>query len=255
MQLASPIRALVLTTLLSLLFTALTPSAFAQDIPSLDPAIVYGNCLNRASSAGTSADSCRTEFLREFEYVACLSQGAQNCQAVYINSELSDHLISCLTSHPGETARCQTSYSPTSNFAICIENYKNPVDCDRVFGFKIENATLRNAEIQTNTLPGINPLRSSIGTLISNGLQIMFVAAALFALVFVVIGAFKWIISGGDKEAIAKARGTITSAFVGLAILALAFFTTVLFGQVVGIDITNLPQIPTLTQPPTPFSP
>lgn len=104
----------------------------------------------------------------------------------------------------------------------------------------------RVTTIPPNTLPGVDPTRTNIGTLIASALQIVFIAAALAVLAYLVVGAFKWITSGGDKDAIGKARGTIVNALIGLFILALAFFITVLVGMIVGIDITNLPIIPRL---------
>lgn len=108
----------------------------------------------------------------------------------------------------------------------------------------------RNTDI---TFPGfgVDPKTRSIGDVISNALKIVFIAAALAVLIFLIIGAFRWITSGGDKEAIGKARGTIVNALIGLAILALAFFITVLFGQILNINILALPEIPTLNQQPS----
>lgn len=100
---------------------------------------------------------------------------------------------------------------------------------------------------------GVDPSQRSLGDVISNALLIVFIAAALAVLIFLIIGAFRWITSGGDKDAIGKARGTIVNALIGLAILALAFFITVLFGQILNINILNLPQLPTLNDPPKTF--
>ena len=104
-----------------------------------------------------------------------------------------------------------------------------------------------------DTLPGPDPRDIGVGGLIANALQIVFIAAALAVLIYLVIGAFKWITSGGDKDAIGKARGTIVNALIGLAILALAFFITVLFGEIVGINIFGNFTIPTLGQTPAPL--
>lgn len=97
---------------------------------------------------------------------------------------------------------------------------------------------------------GIDPGQRSVGDVISNALMIVFIAAGLAVLIFLIIGAFRWITSGGDKDAIGKARGTIVNALVGLAILALAFFITVLFGQILNIDILNFGPLPSLNDPP-----
>jgi hypothetical protein len=92
---------------------------------------------------------------------------------------------------------------------------------------------------------GVNPA-VSVGVLLSSALTIVFVIAALAVLFMLIFGAFQWITSGGEKEAIDKARKRITSALIGLAILALAFFITRVVGQVVGINITSIQQLPTL---------
>lgn len=114
----------------------------------------------------------------------------------------------------------------------------------------------RETTIPPGTLPGVDPTTTTTGELIASALQIVFIAAALAVLIYLVWGAFKWITSGGDKDAIGKARGTIVNALIGLAILALAFFITVLFGQIVGINILNLPVIPRLGEVSTfPTSP
>lgn len=97
---------------------------------------------------------------------------------------------------------------------------------------------------------GVDPSRRSLGDVVSNALLIVFIAAGLAVLIFLIIGAFRWITSGGDKEAIAKARGTIVNALIGLAILALAFFITVLFGQILNINILNFGKLPSLNEEP-----
>jgi hypothetical protein len=97
---------------------------------------------------------------------------------------------------------------------------------------------------------GVDPNQRSVGDVISNALMIVFIAAGLAVLIYLIIGAFKWITSGGDKDAIGKARGTIVNALIGLAILALAFFITVLFGQILNIDILNFGPLPSLNDAP-----
>lgn len=101
---------------------------------------------------------------------------------------------------------------------------------------------------------GVDPNQRSVGDVISNALLIVFIAAGLAVLVYLIIGAFKWITSGGDKDAIGKARGTIVNALIGLAILALAFFITVLFGQILNINILNFGELPTLNDTPRTLS-
>jgi hypothetical protein len=92
---------------------------------------------------------------------------------------------------------------------------------------------------------GINP-GIRVNQLISNALTIIFILAALAVLFMLVLGAFSWITSGGDKDSVGKARSRIVNALIGLAVLALAYFIARFVGQLVGIDIFNLRSLPTL---------
>lgn len=94
---------------------------------------------------------------------------------------------------------------------------------------------------------GIDP-STPVGTVISNAITIVFVVAALTVLVFLVIGAFRWITSGGNKENVDTARKMIVNALIGLVILALAFLIARVVGLILNIDLVNL-QLPTLDQP------
>lgn len=116
------------------------------------------------------------------------------------------------------------------------------------YGITLAQGPTRNTNITFSG--GVDPTTRSLGDVISNALLIVFIAAGLAVLVYLIIGAFKWITSGGDKEAIGKARGTIVNALIGLAILALAFFITVLFGQILNINILNFGELPTLNSQP-----
>lgn len=58
-----------------------------------------------------------------------------------------------------------------------------------------------------------------IGKVIGSGLNFLMFVAFVAALVFLVIGGVKWILSGGDKEGATKAKETITSALIGLAVV------------------------------------
>ncbi len=93
---------------------------------------------------------------------------------------------------------------------------------------------------------GISP-NADPGKVLSNVITIVFVVAALVVLFMLIFGAFEWITSGGEKEAVGKARGRIMNALIGIAILALAFLLVRLVGQVINIDLTNL-TLPTLDQ-------
>src|SRR3990172_10167427 len=63
----------------------------------------------------------------------------------------------------------------------------------------------------------------NLGDFISNFLILAFAIALLVVLVMLIWGAFEWITSGGDKDAVGKARNRIINALIGLAVLAIAF--------------------------------
>lgn len=87
---------------------------------------------------------------------------------------------------------------------------------------------------------------TSIPGILGAAITFIFVIAVIIALFYLLLGAIKWIFSGGDKAAVEGARGTITAAIVGLVIIFLVFliFTIVLrfFGLSIGA-ITNIPKI------------
>lgn len=78
---------------------------------------------------------------------------------------------------------------------------------------------------------------NDIGDAISKILSIAFVVALLLVLIMLIWGAFEWITSGGDKEAVGKARGKILNALIGIAILAVAFALFRFTGQFIGFNI------------------
>lgn len=108
--------------------------------------------------------------------------------------------------------------------------------------------TLNPINIQiTPPSQGVPPT-TPVGTVITNALTIVFVVAALLVLFMLIIGAFQWITSGGDKENVGHARARITHALIGLAILALAFLIVKVVGQIVNINILDLKSLPSLGQ-------
>lgn len=87
---------------------------------------------------------------------------------------------------------------------------------------------------------------SDLGVFISNVITLVFIFAVIAVLVMLIIGAFEWITSGGDKEAVAKARNRILNALIGMAVLAVAFAIFKIAGQFLGFDTLNF----TIPRPP-----
>lgn len=77
----------------------------------------------------------------------------------------------------------------------------------------------------TNTLgvavPGCDGV--DLGKLTGSVIGILLFVAFLIALIFLIIGGIRWILSGGDKEATNKAKDTVTSALIGLVVVLSAF--------------------------------
>lgn len=83
------------------------------------------------------------------------------------------------------------------------------------------------------TLPGFSPIPAPAGlkpefvnlaSFISPFLNIAFYIAAFLAFYYLVWGAFQYILAGGKKEELAKARQRISWALVGLIVVFLAYF-------------------------------
>jgi hypothetical protein len=77
---------------------------------------------------------------------------------------------------------------------------------------------------------------SNVNRLLENIVGLFFAAAAISFIIMFVWGAVQMILSGGDKEAIAKARSRITWAIVGIVLLALSYFIFLLLQQITGFN-------------------
>lgn len=93
---------------------------------------------------------------------------------------------------------------------------------------------------------GVTTNAANIGQVIGNALMIIYSIGALLVLFFIILGAFNWITSGGDKEKVKNARGQIVNAMIGLALLAVAALITNVVSRILGFgDVLNF-NIPTL---------
>ncbi len=63
----------------------------------------------------------------------------------------------------------------------------------------------------------------NIGSLINGILTFILVVGALLVFLYLILGGIEWITSGGDKSKTESARNKITSAVVGLIILAASY--------------------------------
>lgn len=97
----------------------------------------------------------------------------------------------------------------------------------------------------------------TVPNIISTGIQLMLIAAAVGAFIYLLMGAFSWITSGGNKEGTENARKKITGALIGLAITFSVYVLQSIIGIVFlgdGNAIFNF-KIPTLDKIPVSTSP
>lgn len=59
--------------------------------------------------------------------------------------------------------------------------------------------------------------------LIQLGIEAMFVAVVILTIIFLLASGIQWIMSGGDKEKIQKAKNRLTYSIIGLIVTASAF--------------------------------
>lgn len=110
-----------------------------------------------------------------------------------------------------------------------------------------QDASIRPRPVgQFGTPGGIADLGAgNFGAIVGRGITILFVLAIVIALVFLVYGGIKWILSGGDKAAVEAARNTIVAAIVGLVVVFLSYFILNLVLGFFGLKLGEL-VLPTL---------
>jgi hypothetical protein len=86
---------------------------------------------------------------------------------------------------------------------------------------------------------GSNPVEG-LGKFIAFGINMFILVAGMFLILYLLLGAFDWITSGGDKEKVQKAQNKITNALIGMVLVfvVLAVFN-LLAGNILGIIKPN----------------
>ena len=86
-------------------------------------------------------------------------------------------------------------------------------------------------KLDKNILPVL-----SLNDLVKNGVMIAIGIAGLIFFFMLILGGLKYLNSGGDEKAVASARSTLTSAFIGLVIIVAAFLISQLLFTVFGLQ-------------------
>jgi hypothetical protein len=81
------------------------------------------------------------------------------------------------------------------------------------------------AQFRTPTAPGTDPLpaQNTATEVILRIIQIALAIAGLIAVIFLIIGGFRYITAGGNEEAAEGAKKTITNSIIGIVVVILAF--------------------------------
>lgn len=98
-------------------------------------------------------------------------------------------------------------------------------------------ALAQDIRLERPKVDGRNVGYADLSEFIRNTMALIFFIALILVLVMLVWGAVDWIMSGGEKDAVGKARGKILNALTGLAVLAVAWAIFVLAGRFLGFNI------------------
>lgn len=104
------------------------------------------------------------------------------------------------------------------------------------------------AQVEEITIEEPDEGVKDFGTLISAGIKISLLLAALLTFAYLIYGGLQWIMSGGDKTKYEAARDRITAALIGLAIVAAAWALMKLIEYFFGISILGGFTIPSAAE-------
>ena len=73
----------------------------------------------------------------------------------------------------------------------------------------------------------------TFSVLLGSLIRLIFFIAGLFALVYLLLGGFEWVRSGGDEKKIEQARAKIVNAVIGLVVMIAVLSLVVFLEQVI----------------------
>jgi hypothetical protein len=89
--------------------------------------------------------------------------------------------------------------------------------------------------IQNPIVPVFN-----LGTLIGNLIAVAIIIASLLTFLYLILGGFQWITSGGDKAGLEQAKDKITNALVGLVLVLTAWAIMTLAANFLGFPFPSI---------------
>ncbi len=90
----------------------------------------------------------------------------------------------------------------------------------------------------TTDVVSTNPL-IAITKVVSTVIGLITVSAGIYFLFQLLIGAYLWMVSSGDKGKLTQAQDRMTHAVIGLIIVVAAYAITSVVGGLLGFDILN----------------
>ena len=101
------------------------------------------------------------------------------------------------------------------------------------------------AQLTNPLAPNLSPKTEAGGVTIFNGvvgvvINVLFVGGTILFFFFLMMGAIQWIMSGGDKAGIEKARGMVTNPIVGLLVLFSVYAIIKLIEAMFGVNILQI---------------
>lgn len=81
---------------------------------------------------------------------------------------------------------------------------------------------------------------SDIEKVVQNIIGLLTPFAAIALLIMLVVGAFKFLTSGGDPKAVAGARSTLTYAIIGVILIIVSFLVLKLIEALTGAPVTTV---------------
>ncbi len=80
---------------------------------------------------------------------------------------------------------------------------------------------------------------AAINSVIQTIIRLIYAAAAVIFVFMLLFSGLQWIMSGGNKEAIAAAKNRLQWAIIGIVVLALAFVIIRILSDVTGFNLIN----------------
>ncbi len=120
-----------------------------------------------------------------------------------------------------------------------LKSYATKIGVSGV-GFLVA-ATSVAAQISVEPIAPGTGFATDAGVLINAVLTFVMVIAALLVFLYLIMGGIQWITSGGDKGKTEEARNKITSAIVGLIVLAASYAILLIALRFLGFnDLTDV---------------